>query len=359
MTRTRLRRTRSGARCTAALIADGVSAERLDRRRRGDIIARYPRRAVGPAAAAAPGAGARTATSPRPGSTSAQSCGRLTAAEVSAVATFYSMYRRDPTGEYLVGVCTNTLCAIMGGDAILDALTEHLDVRARRDHRRRQGHPRAHRVQCRVRLTPRGDGQLGVLRQPDPGVGTRPRRCTCAPATTVTPTRGAPLCTFRETARMLAGFPTTAARRRGRHGGRRHAGRPAGGARTRHARHRRRMLEWLGRNRIRRTRDRGRNGDGPSRARTRRDDRRRAGPRRDGSGAPTTADRRRTDMPLTPVLSRYWDEPESWTLDTYRRHDGYRGAARRPCAMRPRRRHRHRQGRRVCAVAAARGSRPG
>ncbi|PBC58789.1 NADH-quinone oxidoreductase subunit NuoF [Rhodococcus sp. ACPA1] len=28
-------------------------------------------------------------------------------------------------------------------------------------------------------------------------------------------------------------------------------------------------------------------------------------------------------MPLTPVLSRYWDEPESWTLDTYRRHDGY------------------------------------
>ncbi len=30
-------------------------------------------------------------------------------------------------------------------------------------------------------------------------------------------------------------------------------------------------------------------------------------------------------MPLTPVLSRYWDEPESWTLDTYRRHDGYEG----------------------------------
>lgn len=28
-------------------------------------------------------------------------------------------------------------------------------------------------------------------------------------------------------------------------------------------------------------------------------------------------------MPLTPVLTRYWDEPESWTLETYRRHDGY------------------------------------
>ncbi len=28
--------------------------------------------------------------------------------------------------------------------------------------------------------------------------------------------------------------------------------------------------------------------------------------------------------PLTPVLSRFWDEPQPWTLDTYRRHDGYR-----------------------------------
>jgi NADH-quinone oxidoreductase subunit F len=28
-------------------------------------------------------------------------------------------------------------------------------------------------------------------------------------------------------------------------------------------------------------------------------------------------------MTLAPVLSRYWDEPSSWTLDAYRRHDGY------------------------------------
>ena len=54
----------------------------------------------------------------------------LTDAEVTAVATFYSMYRRTPTGEYLVGVCTNTLCAIMGGDAILEALQDHLGVHA-------------------------------------------------------------------------------------------------------------------------------------------------------------------------------------------------------------------------------------
>ena len=54
----------------------------------------------------------------------------LIEAEVTAVATFYSMYRRTPTGEYLVGVCTNTLCAIMGGDAILDSLQDHLGVHA-------------------------------------------------------------------------------------------------------------------------------------------------------------------------------------------------------------------------------------
>lgn len=28
--------------------------------------------------------------------------------------------------------------------------------------------------------------------------------------------------------------------------------------------------------------------------------------------------------PLTPVLSRFWDEPEPWSMETYRRHDGYR-----------------------------------
>ena len=49
-------------------------------------------------------------------------------AEVSAVATFYTQYKRKPTGEYHIGVCTNTLCAVMGGDAILEALKDHLGL---------------------------------------------------------------------------------------------------------------------------------------------------------------------------------------------------------------------------------------
>jgi NADH-quinone oxidoreductase subunit E len=52
----------------------------------------------------------------------------ITAAEVSGVATFYTMYKRRPVGDYHVGVCTNTLCAVMGGDAIFKRLKEHLDI---------------------------------------------------------------------------------------------------------------------------------------------------------------------------------------------------------------------------------------
>ena len=49
-------------------------------------------------------------------------------AEVTAVSTFYTQYKNQPVGEYHVGVCTNTLCAVMGGDAIFAGLKEHLGI---------------------------------------------------------------------------------------------------------------------------------------------------------------------------------------------------------------------------------------
>ena len=131
----------------------------------------------------------------------------LTTAEVTAVATFYSMYRRKPSGDYQVGVCTNTLCAVMGGDAIFEPAQGAPRRRQRRDHRRRQGHPRAHRVQRGLRLRARRDGQLGVLRQPDAARARSASSTTCRAGAPVEPTRGAPLCTYKETARILAGFP--------------------------------------------------------------------------------------------------------------------------------------------------------
>ena len=100
----------------------------------------------------------------------------LTTAEVSAVATFYTQYKRHPNGEYTVGVCTNTLCAVMGGDAIFDSLKEHLGVG--HDETTEDGKVTLERIECNAACdyAPGDDGQLGVLRQPDADLGARPGR---------------------------------------------------------------------------------------------------------------------------------------------------------------------------------------
>ncbi len=130
----------------------------------------------------------------------------LTGAEVTAVATFYSMYRRTPTGEYLVGVCTNTLCAIMGGDAILESLEDYLGIHAGQT--TDDGRVTLEHVECNAACdyapvvmvnweffdnqTPSSTRDLvDALRAGEPPV----------------PSRGARLCTFRQTARTLAGLP--------------------------------------------------------------------------------------------------------------------------------------------------------
>ena len=48
----------------------------------------------------------------------------------------------------------------------------------------------------------------------------------------------------------------------------------------------------------------------------------------------TTAATTPKPTPLPPVLSSYWDDPESWTLATYQRHDGYK-ALKKALAMEP------------------------
>lgn len=52
----------------------------------------------------------------------------LTKAQVAAVASFYTMYKRRPTGDWLVSVCTNTMCGVLGGDKAFDTLKERLGV---------------------------------------------------------------------------------------------------------------------------------------------------------------------------------------------------------------------------------------
>jgi len=134
----------------------------------------------------------------------------ISAAEVSGVATFYTMYKRRPVGDYHVGVCTNTLCAVMGGDAIFERLKDHLGV----------GNDETAWAD--------GDGRSITLEHVECNAA-----CDFAPVMMVnwefmdnqTPesavevvddlragkevrsTRGPRICTWREAERVLAGFP--------------------------------------------------------------------------------------------------------------------------------------------------------
>ena len=129
----------------------------------------------------------------------------ISAAEVSGVATFYTMYKRRPVGEYHVGVCTNTLCAVMGGDEIFERLKDHLDVG--NDETTEDGRITLEHLECNAacdyapvmmvnwefmdNMTPQSATQL----VDDLGEGKEVRS-----------TRGPRICTWREAERVLAGY---------------------------------------------------------------------------------------------------------------------------------------------------------
>jgi len=49
----------------------------------------------------------------------------LTPAEVLGVCSFYTMYKREPVGKYVVSVCTNVTCLVRGGPELFEALGDH------------------------------------------------------------------------------------------------------------------------------------------------------------------------------------------------------------------------------------------
>lgn len=133
----------------------------------------------------------------------------LSEAEVDGVVTFYTMYKRKPCGQHLVSVCTNTMCAALGGDRIYDTLREHLGV----DHEGTSGEPGTQgsltleHVECLAScdLGPvlTVDYELFDKQTPQTALelvqalqrGDRPA-----------PTRGAPLTDFKDAELQLAGF---------------------------------------------------------------------------------------------------------------------------------------------------------
>jgi len=131
----------------------------------------------------------------------------LAESEVASVVSFYTMFKRHPVGEYHVGVCTNTLCAVMGGDQILAELHEHLGVGD--DETTSDGKVSLEHVECNAacdyapvvmvnweffdNMTP------GTARDLVDGLRSGAR---------ITLPRGpSRLCSWREASRILAGFP--------------------------------------------------------------------------------------------------------------------------------------------------------
>ncbi|GAA0333703.1 NADH-quinone oxidoreductase subunit NuoE [Actinoallomurus spadix] len=130
----------------------------------------------------------------------------ITPAQVTGVATFYTQYKREPVGEYHVGVCINTLCAIMGGDQIWEELSEHVGVG--HDEATPDGKISLERLECNAAcdfapvmmvnweffddMTPEKAKQLvDDLRAGKP----------------VAPTRGpSSVCSWKQASRVLAGF---------------------------------------------------------------------------------------------------------------------------------------------------------
>ena len=129
----------------------------------------------------------------------------LTKAEVGAVATFYTMFKRRPTGRHLVSVCTNTLCAVLGGQRIFDEVAAELGVH--HDETTADGSITLEHAECLAACdyAPVVTVDYEFYDQQDVGAalelvaalrrGDKPE-----------PTRGAPLTDFRGVSRQLAGF---------------------------------------------------------------------------------------------------------------------------------------------------------
>jgi NADH-quinone oxidoreductase subunit E len=130
----------------------------------------------------------------------------LTKTDVTGVVSFYTMYKRRPVGDYHVGVCTNALCAVLGGEQILKELHEHLGVED--NEVTPDGKVSLEHLECNAacdyapvvmvnweffdNMTPDSARKL----TDDLRAGER-----------VVPTRGpGRLCTWREAGRILAGF---------------------------------------------------------------------------------------------------------------------------------------------------------
>ncbi len=130
----------------------------------------------------------------------------ISTAQVSGVATFYTMYRRRPGGKHHVGVCTTALCAVMGGDTLLEKVAAKLGIEP--DETTADGTFSLERIECNAAcdFAPVMMVNWEFMDNMTP-VKAEALIDDLAAGRDVASTRGATITSWREAERVLAGFP--------------------------------------------------------------------------------------------------------------------------------------------------------
>lgn len=129
----------------------------------------------------------------------------VTPAEVAAVATFYTMYKRHDVGEYHVGICINPGCGLLGGDELWQMTCDKLGIG---DHEvTEDGRFSLERIECQAACThaPVVTVNWEFLDDQTPE-SLREALDTLAAGGELVATRGPVIRTFEDTERTLAGF---------------------------------------------------------------------------------------------------------------------------------------------------------
>jgi NADH-quinone oxidoreductase subunit E len=118
------------------------------------------------------------------------------------------MYKHHPVGDYHVGVCTNSLCGVMGGDAILADLEDHLGIGD--DETTPDGKVSLEHLECNAACdyAPVVMVNWEFFDNQTPQSARNLVDGLRSGAEGISPTRGAPrLCTWKQATLILAGFP--------------------------------------------------------------------------------------------------------------------------------------------------------
>ena len=130
----------------------------------------------------------------------------ISEAQVNGVATFYTMYKRREAGVHHVGVCTTSLCAVMGGDVLMEQMKEKLGIDE--GETTPDGKFSLERLECNAAcdFAPVMMVNWEFMDQMTPEKADKLIDALAA-GKEVRSTRGATITSFKQAERVLAGFP--------------------------------------------------------------------------------------------------------------------------------------------------------